>query len=318
MTSVPVLAWSPVVGRQNNAQVLCDSTIDQTWNIALYGTAPNNERVHAQTVIVDNMGNNATVYFTYGIARYQVAPYTRKTIYLLKDQLYVIFSVTTGVLTLTFCDFDPDLPEEVNQVATNISGSGGGSGTGGGSGSYDTFSTTDHNGLAVISGANLTLTAVEALWAAGRNNIAAIAASKFYWEVTVNSGIFTDCGIGSTSASIANNAYVGADAQGFGYHYGGQYTTGGAFVGAGTSYGAGSIIKFALNVAAARWWYAKVGQDWMGVPANDPVTPATGINVAALANFYIMCSSNSGAVNLNTGSSPFADVIPTGYTGWTT
>lgn len=312
MTSVPVLSWSSVVGNQHNAQVLCDSTLDTTWNVTLAGTNPSGQVVFPKTVIIDNMGNNSTVYFTYGLARYQVAPYTRKTIYLLRDQLYIIFTTTLGVLTLTFCDFDPNLPEEVNGVATNTSAAAAGS-----SSLYTTLDPTNKAVAGSLSNGNLTYSATANSWQTARG-ISAKSTGKFYFEAYVVSGGYCIFGVGNASLSLAVNAYVGSTANSYGYQSG-QILYNGAGTAGYPAYTTGGYAGIAVDIALLRMWVRAGASAWNSDATANPTTGVNGINISGItAPLYAAYATfGSAVITANFGTTPFQIAIPSGYTGWT-
>lgn len=313
MSSVPVLNWQPVVGRENNAQVLCDSTVSQTWNIALYGTAPNNELVKASHVIIDNMGNNAVVYFTYGVSRQQVAPYTRKSVPLLPDQLYVIFSCTSGIVTLTFCDFNPNIPDEVNQVATN--------GAGGGGVNYATLNPLDCDPHLSVYGALLSV-----IGASGGNQVSVRAtvgkgAAKYYWEFENYDGSFGSR-FGIAQLGMPLNTLLGSNAQSIGCSVeGGSYSVNKNGLGLYNvnglpPFGSGEIWRVAVDFGATLYWSGLVSGDWNFDVAADPSTGAGGVNYGPLAgNLYPgwTVSAQYKHYTTNFGQSPFSGSAPTGF-----
>lgn len=313
MSSVPVLDWQPIIGFTNSATVLLDSIIDQNWNVSLYGTGPNNQVIKAQCVIVDNMGNNAIAYFAWGLSRFQIPAYTRRTIYLQKGQQYVNFSVTTGVLTLTFCDYDPQVPEEQNDIATNVSGI---NQVSGGTSVYTSWNPADKVASLVLSGGNLTVTNNSSTNYNCARALYPKAAGLVYYEMTNGAG-FTAIGIANLAFNLTNNPP--GDTNALGYYSDGSVSGNGLVLAALPSYGAGDVIRVAINITAARLWVSKVNENWNGSALADPAASVGGISIAYIAGalYPVICENFPGFSTTNFGASPFSGAVPSGFTsGW--
>lgn len=327
MASIPILSWRSLADRAHQATVLLDSSVDNLFNVALLGSSSDQQELSATVCVIDNMGNNGTVYFTYGISRYQVAPYTRKSIYLQKNQTYIIFTATVGVVTLTFCDFDPDLPEETNQVATNTAG-GSGSGTGGGpaGSTYTAFNPTDYDSTHLnLSTGNLEIghksASVATMFSA--RTIAYKATGKFYFEATYS--YYGSIGIANSSYNVLTgtpgtdpNSAAMAGLSNVGNGNGNLYRNG-ASLGAVESPNTGYPYthQYAIDRVNGLWWSNFQGQ-WNMSPTADPGSGVGGIAYGVIGDITIIAGIGQyGTVLLNTGSSPWAFSAPTGFVGWT-
>lgn len=121
------LNWQPTsqVNQENIAVVVCDSAVDQNWQIITEGTSSGTqgEGVQATFAIVDNMANSTTCNFGMGpLAPITVAPFTRRTFAVPDRTAFVTLSLTSGKVNLFLCQVNMGIPDEVNQVSTSSFG----------------------------------------------------------------------------------------------------------------------------------------------------------------------------------------------------
>jgi len=107
-------------GGGNYAPIDLVYATDANWQIDILASVSNTQGVPFRPthVIIDNFNNSDTFRFGYANFTYSVAPFTRKT-FPIWDWIKVITAqVSGGTVTLTFCDFDPQVPDDVNQAAS--------------------------------------------------------------------------------------------------------------------------------------------------------------------------------------------------------
>lgn len=126
-----------------------------------------------------------------------------------------------------------------------------GFGAGGSDRTYATWNPSDKNSNLALSNGNLTATGWPSNWSSCRATIGK-SAGKWYWEIHFDTLIqdYLMIGIGTASASLADGAYPGSDANGRGYlcsYLGDKYVSA-----AGSAYGAvcsqGDTIGVALDM----------------------------------------------------------------------
>jgi hypothetical protein len=314
VSSIAALLWKPVTGKNNASVNLLDTSVSTTYNISLNGSDSNGNRVKAKVVVIDNFGNNGTVSFAFGITSYSVAPYTRKSFYIQPEQQYGIFTASVGIVTLTFCDYDPQIPDDVNQVATN-------SASGGSSGSFTTLNPADIGPNINLAVNNLAAGSSASVHNTGRAKDFKLT-GRFYFE--------SYCGYSGGVIGIANAAQVLAatfPGGGGGNSIGVQAASPGfIFNGAGTgttdAASAGDTSRWAVDLVNKRIWNGKIGTGkWNGSNLNDPATNVGGIDISSFvtgSGVTVAFDPFSGSVTYNFGASAFVGAIPQGFTGWTT
>lgn len=118
------IVWEPT-STVNNACVFvqkCNSAIDGDWVVTTEGTDPtggSGQAIKAKYAIVDNMVNAVSCTINYGVLSFNVAPYTRRTFALPDQSPTVEILLTTGIVTLTLCQNNMQVPDEVNQLASS-------------------------------------------------------------------------------------------------------------------------------------------------------------------------------------------------------
>ena len=307
----PVLPWISVPFGGNIASITCDSSISSNTTVNLAGTSPQGNEVNATHAVIDNTGINAVAYVDYGFFRYSIAPYTRKTFPIPKDQRSITFIVNSGVLGVTLTDFDPGFPDEVNQVATSA-------GSGGSITTYSTLDPTNKGTNLVLSMANLLATtgASASDWESVRGTISK-AAGLFYCEFTQTQNVYSQVGF-CVAASNMNSLFSQTTGVAL-MNVGGSnlYINGVSYAGYPT-YIIGDIIRAAVNITTSRLWYAVNSGNWNNDASADPGAGINGINIASVvgALYPAVAVKGGGAVNVNFGQSTFAFTAPTGFGKW--
>lgn len=113
------------VNTQNISVQKCDSGIDSDWKFVTEGTDQNGSPFQAAFAIVDNFNNTNSCTIIMGQQSYGVSPFTRRTFALPDPTPICEIQVTSGIVTLTLCQSNMNVPDEQNQLAS----SGGGDGT---------------------------------------------------------------------------------------------------------------------------------------------------------------------------------------------
>lgn len=100
----------------------CNSSIDSDWLIQTEGTdasGGSGSAIKAKYAIVDNLTNATSCTINYPPLSFGVAPYARRT-FALPDQAPVVeILLTTGIVTLTLCQNDMQVPDELNQLLSS-------------------------------------------------------------------------------------------------------------------------------------------------------------------------------------------------------
>ncbi len=311
--NIPVLVWDQATFEEGRACTLSiDSTVDTTWNIALQGTDKTGDLINAKYAVIDNTGINSTVYIEYGLLRSSVSPYTRKTFQVYKDQNYLRIIVNSGAVPVTFTDFDPGIPDDVNQVATGIA-------AGGGVSNPATFDTGFTDPGITLSGANLVATSNTAAHYSTSMVQTLRTTGKFYWEIA--SAAFNNPELGMGNHSMPLNTFGGFDTNSWGVNpsNGNLFYNNAVHGNIGTS-GPNGTCGFAVDLTARLLWFRIGAGNWNGSGTADPVAGIGGFDISTFTagsiGPYASLRTNGDQCTLNTGASPFANPQPTGYGMW--
>lgn len=307
---IPVLVWSEAPDVGNISSNLCDSSKDSNYIFELSGTDRGGDRVNASFVIVDNTGINSSVTVDFVSYSFTVSPYTRKTFRLLRDQSVLGISVSAGVVPVTFTDFDPQVPDEVNQVATNSASTSGGGGSSG-----STLAVLDPNNKGPdinVSGGNTIAQIITNTlgWQSIRSNVSKTT-GKYYFEAMLSG---TNIGAGVCDGTQAMTNFLGSTSHSVGYLQGSIYLNGGSAKAMPGN--ANSTIKVAVDVGGRLFWAAITGQNWNNDGTANPATGTGGIDISTLtgALFIGLSLYDNGSQNtLNTGQNPYQNTPPTGF-----
>ncbi len=179
---------------------------------------------------------------------------------------------------------------------TNWIGAAGGNGRG----NYAVLNPLDKNAGTTPSNANLTWTA-STPWRSARATFG-MTSGKWYWEVTA-SGANNMYGIGTATASLADNNYPGRDANGWGYFdsNGNKFTNG-----SGSSYGASYTTNDVIGVA----FDADNGTLTFYKNGTSQGTAFTGLTSGP---YFPMVGNEGSTSNSNFGQRPFTYTPPTGF-----
>jgi len=128
-----------------------------------------------------------------------------------------------------------------------------------------------------------------------------ISSGKWYWEVTVGSGVDHLIGVGNASMNI--NHYPGVDVNGWGWYTYGQLFNGGV-IGSAVSYTAGDVLGLALDMDSGTLRLFKNGVE---------VGQFTGLSGSVYPAVGSGAGSGSHTTIANFGASPFTHVPPAGY-----
>lgn len=110
------------VNNQCVAVVECDASIDSDWKINTIGNDNSGDvrgSITPVAVIVDNLTNSNTATIIYGPQQYGVAPFTRRTFALPSNTPQIEVQVTSGVVRITLCEANMNVPDEQNQLASS-------------------------------------------------------------------------------------------------------------------------------------------------------------------------------------------------------
>lgn len=326
--NIPVLTWAEATFNSGHAAIIsCDSTIDQNWYINLYGTSSTEHMIYPSHVVIDNTGLNSSVIIDFGIARYSVSPYTRKTFSVPRGLIVCRANVTLGVVPVGFFDYDPGIPDEINQVASGLA-SNQATGGGGGGGTFTNLDPINKNAAITLSNANLTAanvnTGLGAVWT-GPRSVKSLSTGKIYTEFNASSG-FADLGFGACNAvcdigivTPTANTALGTDTNSLAWFRldGGVYINSLKLVTVVT-WTVGDALAMAIDIAAKRAWFKKLGGTWNNTGA-DPGLGTGGIDISAVTGaLFIAGSGRIDGVNnytFNFGTSTFAGIVPTGFSG---
>jgi hypothetical protein len=307
---IPVLSYENNVAGGASSIVVVDTTIDQTWDIDLNGSDGAGNYVQPTFMIIDNTGINSTVYAYDGQVTISVSPYTRKKIGLNKGLGYVRIIITAGAIPVIFFNYDPGIPDEVNDVASGIA-SGGGTVT-----AYATLSASDTNSEIALSNGNLKAsgTIVDANW---RTSLTSIEKSsgKYYFE-GFGEQAHSMIGVAGNTA-VLNNHLASVDGCGRS-DSSGQVFRNGVLITTHNSMIPPGYFGCAVDLTAELIWFRVIGTDWNNDPVADPAAGVNGISIAALTGPYRAgCSVfSNGIITMNFGASPFAGIAPAGYGSW--
>lgn len=100
----------------------CNAATDSDWIVNTEGTdasGGSGEAIKAKYAIVDNLVNPTSCTINYGPMSYGVAPYTRRTFALPDQSPTVEILLTSGIVTLTLCQNNMQVPDEVNQLLSS-------------------------------------------------------------------------------------------------------------------------------------------------------------------------------------------------------
>jgi hypothetical protein len=181
-----------------------------------------------------------------------------------------------------------------------------------------TWNPADKSPLITLSNGDLTATHdATASFNSVRGTLALPGAALVYGEFVVVAGSNNNgVGIANAAASLAN--YIGFDVNSIAYYGGGNVFLNNAVVASLVTFGTGSRIRWAVNLASAKIWFAKDGGGWNNdVPANqDPAAGLGGISIGALAAgpYFPAWSGNANdASTANFGAAAFAYAVPSGF-----
>lgn len=175
-------------------------------------------------------------------------------------------------------------------------------------------------------GANITLsngnlTATSAGVDTGAFSTSSKTSGKLYWEITANTAVGADTGVGIATGSATFPAACGtptnADVT---YRGGTAFTSGGANIGSfATAWAAGNVIAMALDIGGGTMGVRNVtaGDNWNKNVANNPATG--GYNGLVIANpfFVILCfGAAADQLTINFGATSFTGAVPSGYSAW--
>lgn len=318
--NIPVLVYLENNFGGHSSNVVCDKGVDPVWNIFLFGTNTSGENVNANTIIIDNTGNNASVGVNYGPFSYSVVPYTRKSFPVLPKQDHITITVALGTVPVTIFDFNPGFPDDINQVAATS----GASATGG---TIWDFSAQGGNFISGGSPRVATYAGNGSLFSAIiSSTFKANGSGKWYAEWTYtyahnNVGLLNNPGIVSTNGDFSSNTnslIIAANISGSANSVKiGNVDQIVPFVP-----GPGGIVKIALDATAPNlnvWMgLSGVGANWNGNPAANPATGANPLTLLQTGPFYLyfQALATNSQCTLNCGQSSFADPIPAGFTAW--
>ena len=129
-----------------------------------------------------------------------------------------------------------------------------------------------------------------------------ISSGKWYWEMTRNGG--ADCVIGIANSSVSRTAYLGSDANGWGYiGSNGNKVNNGSSASYGSSYATNIVIGVALDMDSGTVTFYR-----NNVSQGTAYSSLTGTIYAAFGT-----GNNTDSVYANFGQRPFAYTPPTGY-----
>jgi len=317
--SISTIKWVSGPSGHLAAKIVLDSSVDNNFNIQLNGTQETGDPVIVSHIVVDNMDSAGVVTLNLGPFTYKVAPYTRKTFPVIFSTVAALFNVTVGIVNLTVCNFDPQIPDDVNQVATynastvapNI---------------FDPSSIV--TGFISNGGQNYTLplppSGVVTYRTAKFYNPK--TSGKYYFESTL--GYLADGNFGLTTSTFAGSALVGSIANSAGLA-GNRIRLNGTtpviFDSAtyGTWDNSGTIGACAVDLSAKRIWFKYGNAPWNNNVTNNPATNVGGIDISSLSsslyitgvldNFYE--TQQDAILTINAGYS-FYYTPPDGFIGW--
>lgn len=166
---------------------------------------------------------------------------------------------------------------------------------------FVTWNPADKGTTTTLSSGNLTTSQT------GTNGARATlgkSSGKWYWEITITSGINAVFGVGTSVAGLTT--YPGGDAAGAGYYqYNGNFITGGSSTAYGTSATTGDVIGVALDVGGGTITFYK----------NNVSQGTNAISIGAGAVYPMIGSAGSvGVVDFaNFGATTLSYSPPAGY-----
>jgi hypothetical protein len=185
-----------------------------------------------------------------------------------------------------------DVPVNGDQTDTGIGGEV--------RGNYATLNPLDKGANISVTNGNLTATVTSTggivLSTFG------VSSGKWYWEMERNGG--TDCVIGIARASASKTAYLGSDANGWGYIGGsGNKVNNASSAAYGTAYASGVVVGVALDMDAGTVTFYRNGTS-QGIAYSG----LTGTIFPAFGT-----TNNTDSVFANFGQRPFAYAAPSGF-----
>lgn len=329
LKNIPVLSWVGQDFGGSLAQITCDSSVAQVYNIALNGTDSSGNKIKAAYLVIDNFANNGTVYLNYGTVQYSVAPYTRKTFLIPALQSVVTITLSVGTVPCSFTNYNPGVPDDFNSVLAQIAATSTNSGTGTAQTVF--FSPTPDQTISgsgrIITRTNTILGAANSVFGSTDTSDAKVA-GKYYLEMTASgTTIGTSEGVGFWTTNYTNLfgdiTQVGntdvicwySDIQGWKYN--------GANV--GSSYGVkintGDTVQMAIDLDNKRVWARKIGNAWNGNSSANPASNTGGVSISGFSSlskviFAGQRDLNTSQWTINCGQVAFVGTIPVGFSQW--
>ena len=167
-------------------------------------------------------------------------------------------------------------------------------------GNYCTMNPLDKNTGVTLSNGNLDATSSGG-WYNSRSTFG-MTAGKWYWEITITSGLYLFNGITTSSATLGN--FIGSDAYGWGYYSnsGVKYNSGTSSA-YGASYTTNDVIGISFDADAGTLVFYKNG--------TSQGTAFTGLTSGPY--FPTISLDTSVSMTANFGQRPFAYTAPSGF-----
>lgn len=100
----------------------CNSAIDSDWVFQTEGTntaGGSDDAIQAKFAIIDNLVNSTGCTIKFGNQQYGISPFTRRTFALPDSTPLVEILLTSGIVVLTLCQNDMNVPDEQDQAAAS-------------------------------------------------------------------------------------------------------------------------------------------------------------------------------------------------------
>ena len=186
------------------------------------------------------------------------------------------------------------------------------------------FNSSDKSASITLTGSNLIATGNAA--AIGSVRAAdAQANGKFYWELTFNTVVNSNTGVGVANLAFPLASSIGSGSGNgvgsAGVNQGGTYVVEGVVkTSLGGAFTAGSVCCIALDLNARLIWFRQgAAGNWNGNSSNNPATgvggaPFSGWGGAFNAYPIVSIGTTSDQITANFGGSAFAGAVPSGFT----
>jgi hypothetical protein len=158
------------------------------------------------------------------------------------------------------------------------------------------------------------------------------SSGKYVFQITTGTTLTSGPDIDDIAVFLANKdasvGLTGSDWPGFDNNSLGTYSRGGTWYGnsgdpqvgmdTDTFTASGTILTYAVDVTARKWWLKVNNGNWNTSPSADPATGAGGYDILVTGDLYAGVSvwSEFGTVTASINYNPLPSVLPSGFSAW--